>query len=74
MFTGLSCILVARILDSQGKADSETKEMYERSLAILVRNEGPNGANTADVNTDIGAESDCDKKENAIIISEIIFC
>jgi tetratricopeptide (TPR) repeat protein len=81
MYTGLSCILVARILDSQGKLDNETKELYERSLAILVRNEGPNGANTAVVNTDIGqfyhklgrAESDSDKKKTQLLLAKSYF-
>jgi ATP/maltotriose-dependent transcriptional regulator MalT len=51
---GSSCQLLARILQTQGKFGDETKEKYERSLAIAVRNEGPDGANTAAVNIAIG--------------------
>jgi tetratricopeptide (TPR) repeat protein len=46
--------LLARILQKQGKFGDETKELYERSLAIYIRNEGPDGANTAGLNIDIG--------------------
>jgi hypothetical protein len=41
-----NCLLLARILQEEGKGD-ETKELFERSLAMTVRNQGPDGANTA---------------------------
>jgi tetratricopeptide (TPR) repeat protein len=44
---GTSCMLLGRILLNQVKYGDETKELFERSLAIYVVNEGPNGANTA---------------------------
>jgi tetratricopeptide (TPR) repeat protein len=47
-------LLLARILKNQGKYGHETKELYERSLAICVRDEGPDGANTAAANMEIG--------------------
>jgi hypothetical protein len=49
-----NCLLLARILQQKGKLGDETKELFERSLAICVRNEGPDGVNTAVVNIDIG--------------------
>jgi tetratricopeptide (TPR) repeat protein len=50
-----SCLLLAQILLKQGKLGDETKELYERSLAIFTRNEGPDGANTAAANVGIGS-------------------
>jgi tetratricopeptide (TPR) repeat protein len=47
-------LLLAKILQKQGKLGDETKELYERSLAICVRNEGPNGANTTTITINIG--------------------
>mmetsp|Transcript_33675 Transcript_33675/g.32143 ORF Transcript_33675/g.32143 Transcript_33675/m.32143 type:complete len:464 (+) Transcript_33675:141-1532(+) len=44
---GFSLIQVARVLILQNKFGNETKELFERSLAIFMGNEGPNGANTA---------------------------
>jgi hypothetical protein len=44
---GFSLIQVARVLILQKKFGNETKELFERSLAIFMSNEGPNGANTA---------------------------
>jgi hypothetical protein len=82
IYTGISCMLVARILDSQGKLDKETKELFERSLAILVRNEGPNGANVAVINTDIGQFYhklankellDSDKKKTQLLLAKSYF-
>jgi tetratricopeptide (TPR) repeat protein len=51
---GRSCNLLARILRSQGKFEDETQGLFERSLAIYIRMEGPDGANTAVVNINIG--------------------
>jgi hypothetical protein len=46
-------LLLAKILLTQGKLGDETKKLFERSLGICIRNEGPDGANTAVVNHDI---------------------
>jgi tetratricopeptide (TPR) repeat protein len=51
---GSSCILLARLLKKQGEFGDETKELFERSLAIFIRTEGPDGINTAVVNIHIG--------------------
>jgi hypothetical protein len=51
---GMSHMLLARILMSQGKLGDETKELLERSLAISVVNEGLDGPNTAGGNIAIG--------------------
>jgi hypothetical protein len=51
---GASCDLLARILQSQGKFEDETQGLFERSLAIFIRNEGPDGANTAVMSVNIG--------------------
>jgi tetratricopeptide (TPR) repeat protein len=45
--TGNSVSLLSTILRSQGKVGSETKELLEKSLAIDIRNFGPDGLNTA---------------------------
>jgi hypothetical protein len=39
--------LLANILNAQGKFGNETRKLYERSLAISIRYEGPDGFNTA---------------------------
>jgi tetratricopeptide (TPR) repeat protein len=51
---GLSIMLLARILKKQGKFRDETKELFERSLSIYTRDEGPNGMNTATATVNIG--------------------
>jgi tetratricopeptide (TPR) repeat protein len=51
---GTGCMLLARILMNQVKYGDETKELLERSLAIFVVNEGPDGGNAAAVNIEIG--------------------
>jgi hypothetical protein len=51
---GGSIDLLARILNAQGKQGDETRGLYERSLAIFVRNEGPDGFNAATGNGMIG--------------------
>lgn len=50
---GLGCILLARILRLQQKLGDETKDQLERSLAVFMRNEGIDGANTACSNNNI---------------------
>jgi hypothetical protein len=52
---GASCNLLAQILESQGKFEDETKRLLERSLAIFIRKEGPDGANTAILNVSLGS-------------------
>jgi tetratricopeptide (TPR) repeat protein len=54
IIVGLSCDLLASILSAQGKLGDETRGLYERSLAISIRNEGPDGACAATRNYDIG--------------------
>jgi hypothetical protein len=44
---GPSCDLLARILTSQGSKGDEPMELFKRCLAIDIKNEGPDGANTA---------------------------
>jgi hypothetical protein len=51
---GLSCDLLGRILQSQGKLEDETKGSFERSLAIDIRYEGSDGSNTAISNINNG--------------------
>jgi tetratricopeptide (TPR) repeat protein len=46
-FLGSSISLLASILIVQGKLDSETKELLEQSLAIDIKNYGPDGSSTA---------------------------
>jgi hypothetical protein len=50
-----ACVgLLASILESQGKLDNETKDLYERSLVIDIKQSGPDGKNTAVGNHNIG--------------------
>jgi tetratricopeptide (TPR) repeat protein len=51
---GTTCLLLARILQKQGRYGDETKDLFDRSLANFERNKGPDGVNTAAVNNDIG--------------------
>jgi hypothetical protein len=60
---GVSCDLLARILMTQllkknnksfDRLRDESKELFERSIAIFMRNEGPDGVNTAIGNLNIG--------------------
>jgi hypothetical protein len=50
---GVNILLLAKILRKQGKFGDETKKLFERSLAICVRNKGLDGDNTAVANTEI---------------------
>jgi hypothetical protein len=50
----VSCDLLARILSTQGKLGDETRGLFERSLAISIRNKGPDGVNAAAGNYSIG--------------------
>jgi hypothetical protein len=51
---GSSCNLLANMLRVQGNLGDETREFHERTLAIAIRNEGPNGSNTAAANYNLG--------------------
>jgi tetratricopeptide (TPR) repeat protein len=55
LYNGISVSLLASTLSSQGKLGDETKELYERFLAIIIKQEGPDARNTAVVNNKIGA-------------------
>jgi hypothetical protein len=50
---GLSCELVANILRAQNKLGDETKDLYERYIAISIQNDGLEGTNTATGNFNI---------------------
>jgi tetratricopeptide (TPR) repeat protein len=51
---GLSCSVLAQILQTQSKLGNETKELYERCLAINIKNFGSEGINTAASNSNLG--------------------
>jgi hypothetical protein len=51
---GMSVGFLTNILSLQGKMGDETKELYERCLAIQTKQEGPDARNTAVVNIDMG--------------------
>jgi hypothetical protein len=48
-----SCRLLAHVLRAQGKLGDETRGLYERSLAICIRYEGPDGELAATGNEDL---------------------
>jgi hypothetical protein len=50
----MSSNLLAHILEAQGKLGDETRGLYERCLAISIRNQGPDGSNTAIANHNLG--------------------
>jgi tetratricopeptide (TPR) repeat protein len=49
-----SCYLLAYILESQGNLGDETRGIYEHSLVLSIRNDGPDGLNTAIGNKNLG--------------------
>jgi tetratricopeptide (TPR) repeat protein len=51
---GMCIGLLATILQAQGNLDSETKELYERSLVIHIRNFGSENFNTTILNFNMG--------------------
>jgi hypothetical protein len=51
---GPGALLLARILQKQGKFGDELKDLFERSLANITRNKGPDGVNTAAATAEIG--------------------
>jgi tetratricopeptide (TPR) repeat protein len=52
---GIPCGLLARILQDQGKLGIETKELFERCLAIEIKNFGSEGFSTAASNINLGS-------------------
>jgi tetratricopeptide (TPR) repeat protein len=52
--TGKSIALLASILRKQGSLGNDVKELYEQTLAIDVKHEGPDGMNTAIHNLNLG--------------------
>jgi hypothetical protein len=53
-YVGHSISLLANILSKQGNLGDEVKELYERSLSIDVKLEGPDGVNTSISNLNLG--------------------
>jgi tetratricopeptide (TPR) repeat protein len=53
-FIGMIVGLLASILQSQGNLGHETREFYERTLAIDTKHYGPDGINTAAANFNLG--------------------
>jgi hypothetical protein len=51
---GLTAYLLANVLLRQNKDGDETKQMFECYLATTIRNEGPDGKNTASGNISLG--------------------
>jgi hypothetical protein len=51
---GVSASLLASVLKIQNKLGSETKELYEQSLAISIRHCGPDGVSTANMHMIFG--------------------
>jgi hypothetical protein len=51
---GHSVALLAGIFRKQGNLGDEVKELFERALAISIKNEGPDGVNTSIGNTNLG--------------------
>jgi tetratricopeptide (TPR) repeat protein len=51
---GMSSSLLANILEAQGKLGTETKKLYERFLAISIKNFGSERINTAATNGNLG--------------------
>jgi len=54
VYVAITCDLLARILQAQGKLGLETKELFERSLSINIKNSGPDGVSTAISNNNLG--------------------
>jgi tetratricopeptide (TPR) repeat protein len=51
---GRACCLLASILMVKGQLGDETRGLFERCLAIYIRDFGPDGSNTADINFNLG--------------------
>lgn len=53
-YVGFDASLLANILVAQGKLTEEAKELFERYIAICIRNEGADGLNVAIGNMNLG--------------------
>jgi tetratricopeptide (TPR) repeat protein len=53
-YVGFDASLLANVLVAQGKLTDEAKELFERYIAICIRNEGVDGINTAIGNNNLG--------------------
>jgi hypothetical protein len=53
-YVGHSISLLAKNLRKQGNLGDEVKELYERSLSIDIKHEGPDGVNTSISNLNLG--------------------
>jgi hypothetical protein len=51
---GSSCVLLARILSEQGELGDEARGLFERYIAISIRNEGADGSSVGVGNINIG--------------------
>lgn len=77
---GDSCNLLAHILQSQGKVD-EPRELFERYIAISIRNEGADGNSVGVGNTHIGRfyfflsllRANADRKKDYLLKAKVYF-
>jgi hypothetical protein len=77
----MCCDLLAGILWSRGKFGDETRGLYERYLTISIRNEGPDGLNTATGNFNIGGfyyhlankQPTVDSKQKQLLLAKFHF-
>jgi hypothetical protein len=78
---GLGCNLLVRILKAQGNFGDETRGLYERFLALSLRNEGPEGVNTATGHYNVGffclelaqKQSTVDSKRTQLQLAKSLF-
>jgi tetratricopeptide (TPR) repeat protein len=54
LYVGSSMGLLGGVLRRQGNVGDEVRELYERALAIKLKNDGPDGGNTAISNLNLG--------------------
>lgn len=75
---GMSSDLLAGILQAQCKLGDETRDLFQRTLAIFLRNDIPDGTNTATGNFNIGRfyhqvaemQSSLDSKQRHLLLAE----
>jgi tetratricopeptide (TPR) repeat protein len=78
---GRACSLLASVLRGQGQLGDETRGLYERCLAIFIRNEGPDGLNTATGNYNLGvfccqlagSQTTADLEQKQLLLSKSYF-
>jgi tetratricopeptide (TPR) repeat protein len=76
-----ACSLLANILRGQGQLGDETRGLYERSLSISIRNEGPDGSNAAAGNYCLGlyycqlaeVQTTVDLKQKQLLLAKAYF-